>query len=1167
MRVTKAGVWGGASSTAIVFMILAWVLPNVLGLEGTQLWILRGALAFLGLSAGALVYRMLALRERRSGTAPRDPEAERLDQLLKEARSRLASAGTAGTSRLSRLPVLLVLGPPDSTKTTTVLESGMNPELLAGEVHRGDAVVPTEAVNLWYGDGVVVVEAGGAISHETSRWARLVQRLRPARMGAALLRRSQAPRVALLCVSCDEFLKPGASSSLPELARSLRSRLSEASREMGIQLPVYVLFTKADRLPHFAEFVRNLTSDEAEEALGVTLPLRVFSSSGTYADEQSRRVGAAFEEMHRSLARKRLAVLPRENDEQVRQTAYEFPRELAKLADPIGDFLVELCRPGHLGASPLLRGFYFTGVRAVYLTDRVEETRGFPTPDAPEAATAGATSVFSAEAIREQAERQQQRGGTTTRKVPQWVFLRRVIQDVILGDRAAMGLTGSGVRVSFVRRAALGAVAAAALVLITGMFVSFFMNRSLQQDAATALRGVEAPLVSSSDGADAAGIPLHRLRQLDSLGAELDRLREWEESRPPLSYRWGLYRGSHLLPDVRLAYFHRFRELLWSDTRARMVAFLQGLPPEPEEDSDYEATYNALRAYLITTEHPDRSDVAFLSPVLLGHWGHAAGDEDEATELARRQFARFARELQVDNPYQDLPSESLVAGVRGFLGEFAAVDRFYQALVSRVSAGLPAFRFADRYPGAGSAFRNDLEIQGAYTEEGWAQVMEILDDPDALLVSEEWVVGEQAVSAEERAALAEQIDARYVRDYVARWQDFLRAGSVQAFRDISSATSALHILGGNDSPIVQMLQAASRHTAVNSDEVRAAFQPVQHLVPPADAAGEGDGPRDQNMRGYLDALVHLRSSLDQLPGATDARLEQGVIQAERDATGVERTIDQLARNFEPGSAASAAGNAVRRVLEEPVTYATRILSQYEANQEAQGVNQQGQALCARFGDVTPLYPFSPGASTDVLVDDMKAMFQPGQSRLSSFHDEVLEELVTRAGGRYEARAGVTPRVTSEFLTFYNQADRISRALFTAQGNGPRVVFFLRIEASGRIPEVQFEMDGRQQLYTPTAAPFPEFVWNGEQARTVRLTAQVDGTRMTLFEEQGPWAVFRLFQRAGRWQAMGGGVYRVSWPVPGQNLDLTADVSFADAGLPVFQPGFLGGLRCVSRVVQ
>ncbi|MEX2530025.1 MAG: type VI secretion system membrane subunit TssM [Gemmatimonadota bacterium] len=1167
MRVTKAGVWSGASSTTIVFMVLAWVLPNVLGLEGTQLWILRGALAFLGLSAGVLVYRMLALRERRSGPRVQDPEAERLDQLLREARSRLASAETADTSRLSRLPILLVLGPPDSTKTTTVLQSGMNPELLAGEVHRGDTIVPTEAVNLWYGDGVVVVEAGGAISDEASRWARLVQRLRPARLGAALLRRSQAPRVALLCVSCDELLRPGASSSLLELARGLRARLSEASREMGIQLPVYVLFTKADRLPHFAEFVRNLHADEAEEALGATLPLRVFSSSGTYADEQSRRVGAALEELHRSLARKRLDFLPRENDEEVRQAAYEFPREMAKLADPIRDFLVELCRPGHLGSSPVLRGFYFTGVRAIYLTDQLEETRGFSTFDAPEVATAGATSVFSAERIRQEAERQRQQGATTTRKVPQWVFLRRVIHDVILGDRAAMGLTGSGVRVSFVRRAVLGATAAAALVVIAGMFVSFFTNRGLQHDAAAALRGVEAPSVASTDGDDAGGIPLHHLRQLDSVGSELDRLRDWEEGRPPLRYRWGLYRGSRLLPDVRLAYFHRFQELLWSDTRAGLVTFLQGLPPEPEEDSDYEATYDALRAYLITTEHPDRSDIAFLSPVLLGHWSQAAGDEDEATELARRQFVRFARELQVDNPYGDRASESLVAGVRGFLGEFAAVDRFYQALVSRVSTELPAFRFADRYPGAESAFRNDLEIRGAYTQDGWAQVQEILDDPDALLVSEEWVVGEQAVSAEERVALAREIETRYVRDYVARWQDFLRAGSVRAFSDPASAASILHILGGNDSPIVHMLEAVSRHTAVNSDEVRAAFQPVHHLVPPPGALGESEDSPGSNVTAYLDGLVHLRSSLDQLPGASGGRLEQGVVQAERDATEVERTIAQLARDFERDGSARAAGDAVERVLEEPVTYANRLLSGYEATQAAQGVNQQGQALCTRFGDITGLYPFSPGASTDVQVDDLKALFQPGQSRLSSFHDEVLGEMVTQAGGRYEAGAGVSPRPTAEFLSFYNRADRIARALFTAQGEGPRAVFYIRIEASGRIPEVQLELDGQQQLYTPTAAPFREFVWNGEQARMVRLTATVDGARMTLVEEQGPWAVFRLFQGAGRWAALGGGGYRVSWPIPGQDLEITADVSFAEAGMPVFQPGFLAELSCVSRVVQ
>lgn len=1176
MRMTRAGAWAGASTTTLVFLFLAWFLPNVLGLEGGQLWILRGTLAFLGLVAGFLLQRMLVLRARSSSPRKKDPEEERLKLLLKEARSRLAAAEQAGTSRISRLPVLMVLGPPGSTKTTVVLQSGMDPDLLAGEVHRGDTVAPTEAVNLWYGDGVVVVEAGSDITEDGDRWSRLIRKLRPARLGAALLRRPQAPRVALLCVSCEEFLKPGASSSLPELARSLRARLSDAARGFGIHLPVYVLFTKADRLPHFAEFVRNLTPEEAGEAVGVTLPLKAFSSSGAYADEQTRRLDWVLDELEVGLAAKRLDLLPRENSEELRQAAYEFPREIGKLSEPIREFLVELCRPRHLGTSPVLRGFYFTGVRPVYLRDRASEMMDQPSIQ-EEPSTAGATAVFSAERVRQEMERQEQSSGGGGRKVPQWVFLRRMVHDVIFQDRAAMGLTGSGVGVSLLRRFVLGGVMAAAVITLFGMGVSFFTNRGLQGDVAMALGAVQAPPTSVDDGAVEADeapteLPLPELRGLDSLGAELDRLREWADGRPPFRYRWGLYRGPALLPEVRTAYFHRFRELLWSDTRDRMVAFLRELPPEPEDDSDYEATYNALKAYLITTEHPERSDVTFLPPVLLSHSGTPSDEENEMADLLRRQFQRFARELQVGNPYEDRASESLVSGTRRFLGEFAAVDRFYQALVSRVSTQLEGFHFHDAYPGSRSALRNEFAVPGAFTREGWDVVQAILEDPDALLVSEEWVVGEQAVTPEERAALAQEIGTRYEREYVTRWQDFLRAARVPAFdSNLSSASGALDLLGGNDSPLVQMLTAVSRHTAVEAEEVRAPFQPVHHLIPPPTAADEdeeeADEPDEENIRDYLDGLLNLRSSLDDLPGSEGARLEQGVIQAERDASQVERTIGQMSRDFEREGGARVAGDAVARLLEEPITWATRLLGRYEATQAAEGVNQQGAQLCQRFGDVTRLYPFAAGAASDAQVDDVKALFQPGQSHLSAFHQEVMEELVTRAGGRYEPRPGATPPPTAEFLQFYNRADRVSRALFDSSGEGPVVTFFLRVEASQGIPEIEVFLDGQRQIYTPTAAPLREFVWEGEQARSMRIEAQVAGSRRTIAEAEGPWAAFRIFQRAERWTDLGGGSYRVAWQIPEEGTAITADVTFADPGSPVLRPGFLSGLNCVSRVAR
>src|SRR5204862_263787 len=167
-------------------------------------------------------------------------------------------------------------------------------------------------------------------------------------------------------------------------ARSLHTRLSEISQALGINLPVYVLFTRTDRLPFFNEYVRNLSNEEATQVLGVTLPMAE-RSSGVYAEQQGQRLSAAFNDLYYSLCDKRPEFLAREHDGEKLPGIYEFPREFRKLRGAMVQFLVDLARPSQLTTGPFLRGFYFSGVRPVFVNEvapavvapRSQEAQGF----------------------------------------------------------------------------------------------------------------------------------------------------------------------------------------------------------------------------------------------------------------------------------------------------------------------------------------------------------------------------------------------------------------------------------------------------------------------------------------------------------------------------------------------------------------------------------------------------------------------------------------------------------------------------------------------------------------------------------------------------------------------------------------------------------------------
>ncbi|MGH7580728.1 MAG: hypothetical protein ACREM9_11190, partial [Gemmatimonadales bacterium] len=138
--------------TAVVLAIYAvavWFLGAVLGQGATDRWVVRGSLWVLGLIAGGTAAGYLM---KRSGARPKAPpdDAAEIDAAFATLKSKLAASALGSRSKLGRLPLVLLLGPGGGAKTTTIIKSGLDPELLAGEVFRGgDTVFPTRTLNAW----------------------------------------------------------------------------------------------------------------------------------------------------------------------------------------------------------------------------------------------------------------------------------------------------------------------------------------------------------------------------------------------------------------------------------------------------------------------------------------------------------------------------------------------------------------------------------------------------------------------------------------------------------------------------------------------------------------------------------------------------------------------------------------------------------------------------------------------------------------------------------------------------------------------------------------------------------------------------------------------------------------------------------------------------------
>src|ERR1035441_6432510 len=102
---------------------------------------------------------------------------EEIDSLVREAERRLAASKQG--DRLGNLPIFFLVGDTGSTKTSVMVNAGLEPELLAGLVYRDNTLVPTRTANLWFSRRTIFVEAGGRLLSEPARWTRLIRKLQP----------------------------------------------------------------------------------------------------------------------------------------------------------------------------------------------------------------------------------------------------------------------------------------------------------------------------------------------------------------------------------------------------------------------------------------------------------------------------------------------------------------------------------------------------------------------------------------------------------------------------------------------------------------------------------------------------------------------------------------------------------------------------------------------------------------------------------------------------------------------------------------------------------------------------------------------------------------------------------------------------------------------------
>jgi type VI secretion system protein ImpL len=1059
---------------------------------------------------------------------------------LKEALQTLRKSKLGGRSgrRLYQLPWYMFIGPPGAGKTTALANSGLRFPLAdtGGPGLALAGVGGTRNCDWWFTDQAVLIDTAGRYTTQDSHaavdsaaWTGFLKLLKKHRARQPLNGVIVAISLSDLSVLGDE--ERGLH------ARAIRKRLRELQDELGVRIPVYVLFTKADLIAGFIEFFDGLDREGREQVWGITFPLDNGKTEGG-------AVSGFTPEFDLLMARLNDRMMERvnaETDIQRRRLIYGFPLQVASLRSVATDFLDEIFRPSRLEARPLLRGVYLaSGTQDGTPIDRLLGTMAgqFGLGRQSVVAFSGAGRSY---------------------------FLSRLVRDVIFGEA---GLVSQDPKVE--RRARLiqwGAIATAVLLLLvmTGIWtVSYFGNRDMiaqvQSEAATYNAQLKELAARPPGDTDLFAVlpPLHTLRSMR--GGYDDRA-----ASAPLALTFGLYQGEKLTSAAVDAYYRALNGLLLP----RLLARLEGQMQSHLDKPDF--LYSALKTYLILgRQGPLDADLVmqWLQADLEGAY---PGDDNSEQRTALLAHA----EAMLQRPLTAIPLNGpLVSQVRGILTQQPIAEYSYNRMLrSRRLRALPEWTVADNAgPGAGRVFqlrsgrRLSTGVPGVFTYSGYhTAFLPLLPTVTQDIAEDGWVLGlpDRGLGGTlaETNRLRHDVLGLYLDDYVRVWDAMLADVSIKPFTSLAAGVDELNLLSAPDSPLRDLLQGVDSQTQLTrTGATGKAEANAENALTKAGkrAAGFAGAEARTGLTQHENDLAQVLSESFGNDSATGkpvdpaSRVDQHFKWVHDFVTGSEgqqppletaigkiqtmyQNLNQAASASNPGQAllsavaggggggggGGAAGAAAQLKslaggLPKPIAGMLETVSSSGAAVATGGASTE--LSDAWRSKVLPLcnaafnrYPFIAGSTADVPLDDFSRLLGPG-GLIDTFFNDNLKSLVDTSSTPWHWQAadhaslGLSPNTLTEF----ERAADIRDAIF-AGGSQVQVKFELvPVSLDPRIAKVSIDISGQTMSYDHGPIESQGFTWPSNGKTTVRVTiTPTGGGHETTIEKNGPWSLLRL----------------------------------------------------------
>ena len=1020
-------------------------------------------------------------------------EATKLRERFEEAVGALTRGRQPGHS-LYDLPWYVFIGAPGSGKTTALLNSGLKfPADQRGSKAAVRGVGGTRNCDWWFTDEAVFLDTAGRYTTQDSDaqsdaegWREFLALLTKYRLRRPI-------NGIILTISTQDLLTQGDAGREAHV-EAARRRLSEFTRELKIQLPVYVMVTKCDMVAGFPEYFDNLTQESRAQVWGVTFPYEQ-SLEGQAADALPEEFDALIERLNGRVFER----VEEERGARRRASIFAFPQQMAALREPLTQFVSDIFSSSSFDGQILLRGVYLTsgtqdGTQIDRLLGSIGRRLGMPDAVAP---AAGRGKAF---------------------------FMERLLKQVVIGES---GLAGVNRQLEMRTMAwQVGAYAAVVLALVAGLValsVSYAGNRAYLAQVATDL----AALKRATPALPRASLEV-LLPQLDAVRAVSDSANRHRESTP-WSMRWGLYQGGAVGNAARDAYLRELDGIVLPRFAARVKQHLVTYASEPEK------LYFYLKAYLMLGDpkHLDKKHLQFLADL---EWRMPDAAPGAGTSLSKH-FQSLLENSETLRPIALDPA--LVAATRSTIQRASIPQIMLEQLRRSYTADDKRALQLDVIAGTGiekvlrrkSGRRLSEPVPGFYTKPVFKEATGVGMLPLVKQFADEtWVWGPNGMSAASWAKLTSQVTELYERDYNKAWDDLLNDLEIVSFSTVSQYADELSILVGPTSPLRGLLKTVVEQTTL------VAASPGAAAAPPSVGSRIAEGAKDI----FYSAQKKISGTSGLEPGTVITRHFEPIHRVMAGAPApIDATFEQVRkiRDQLVLMGPQVGGTNPSKALAEPVLRDLRLALRQEAvnlpaplntligplaqsvietvgsdaSRELQGL-YEAEVVTACRARIEGRYPF--GNAADLPLNDFAQVFGSG-GLYDKFFTEKLEKLVDTSTRPWTWRPDSVASLPG-LLAQFERAARIRDMFFAPGSKSPELEFRVRLsKLDANATRLYVDIDGQVFEVKPGGESSQAATWPGPKKAGVAFATFEDriAAPEQPIEFEGAWAWFRMIDRA------------------------------------------------------